>query len=92
MHGNGLLFRTFLILVVSAGILIPTGLSIGRGANGVIVWPYIALSLLAATGILIYALRIKNSASFTNKPHALFLMALAGVSCLVGMLLSIKPF
>lgn len=91
MHGNGLLFRSFLILVVSSAILMRSGISIGQGANGTIVWPFVALSIVVIAAIAAYAIRLRRGPQFTNKPMTMLLLTLSGLSCLAGIILSVVP-
>lgn len=92
IHGNGILIRAFLILTMSSAIWMLAGLSIGRGAGGALVWPYIIPSLVFIALIVSYRARVRNAEWFTNKPRTLFLLTLSWIACAVGLVLSVAPF
>lgn len=92
IHGNAILFRAFLILTMSSAIWMLAGLSIGRGAKGALVWPYIIPSLVFIALIVAYRARVRNAGWFTNKPRTLSLLTLSWIACAVGLILSVAPF
>lgn len=91
MQGNGILFRAFLVLVLSAGVWMQVGLSIGRGTQGAFMWPYILPSLIFIALIMRYRVRVRRCPAFPTKARTMLLLTAAWISCAAGVLLSLSP-